>query len=259
MLAEQRHKFILDELAQNKSVTVNGVCAKLGVSAETVRRDLILLETHGKLRRVFGGAVPVELPAHFESLKERFDRNTELKSELSNFAADLIDEGDIVAIDSGSTAKEFALVLSKRFKDLTVVTYSNTVFNILKDKFPVILVGGEYKESDDYFVGHIAENTLKQLRFNKAVVFPVTLSVSGGIETYTLASVSLQQILMERADRTLVLADSDKFGGHALIKVCDLSEEHIYVTDSRVNPDTVKEFAENGLVLVSKEQEEEQC
>ncbi len=256
MLAQQRHDYIMKELADNGSVTIGDVSAKLGVSAETVRRDLILLETHGKLRRVFGGAVPLELPPHFETLEKRNVRNTDRKIELSRYAAELIDEGDTVAIDSGSTAKEFAAVLAQRFDSLTIITHSNTVFNILKDKFKVILIGGEYMESDDCFGGYIAESTLKKFRFNKAVVFPVAISVENGIETYTFPTVDIQRILIDRADRTLVLADSDKFSTHALVKVCDLSDEHIYVTDSGVDPEIVRSFAENGLVLMHQSQEE---
>ncbi len=256
MLVQQRHEFILNELAKKGSVTVADVSTALSVSAETIRRDLILLETHGKLRRVFGGAVPTELPKHFESLQERFDRNTDLKYELSRYAANLIDEGDTVAIDSGSTAKIFAEVLAERFKSLTIITYSNTVFNILKDKFKVILIGGEYIASDDFFGGHIAENTLSQFRFNKAVVFPVAISLENGVETYTAATMGLQKVMLRKADRTLVLADSDKFGAYAPMKSFSLCDEHIYVTDSKINPETVKAFEENGFMLVTGEGEE---
>lgn len=256
MLVQQRHEFILNELDKKGSVTVADISSALSVSAETIRRDLILLETHGKLQRVFGGAVSVELPKHFETLAERFDRNTDLKYELSRYAANLIDEGDTLAIDSGSTAKVFAEVLAERFKALTIITYSNTVFNILKDKFKVILIGGEYIASDDFFGGHIAENMLGQFRFNKAVVFPVAISIKNGVETYTPQTMGLQRVMLSKADRVLVLADSDKFGAYAPMKVFDLSEEHIYVTDSKVNPETVKDFEEKGFVLVMGDGEE---
>lgn len=246
----------MNKLAEKGSVTVADVSAELSVSAETVRRDLIMLETHGKLRRVFGGAVSAEQPLHFESLEERFDRNTDLKIELSRNAATLIDEGDTVAIDSGSTAKIFAEILAERFKSLTIITYSNTVFNILKDKFKVILIGGEYIESDDFFGGNIAESMLSQFRFNKAVVFPVAISIENGVETYTAATMGLQKVMLRKADRVLVLADSDKFGAYAPMKSFDLSQEHIYVTDGKIDVETKKAFAENGFVLVTGDGEE---
>lgn len=253
MLAQQRYDFILDAIKNTGSVTVTDIAAALSVSIETVRRDLIMLETHGKLKRVFGGAVALEGPKHFTSFESRLDQNADLKAELSSYAVKMIDNGDIVAIESGSTAVEMAKILLKSDLDITIITQSNTVFNILKEKFRVILIGGEYYKEDDCFGGMLAEEFLRKFHVNKSFVFPSALSVENGIESYLLTTVSITRALSQIADKVFVLADSDKFGARAMYKSMDLDPEFIYITDSRISDEAKTTFAENGFVLITEE------
>lgn len=253
MFAEERYDYILKKLKETGSVTVNDVSAALSVSAETVRRDLILLETHGKLRRVFGGAVVSDRQRALETIAVRLDKNTDLKTELSRYAVRLIDEGDTVAVDSGSTANEFAKVLKANFKELTVVTHSNTVFRILGDKFRVILAGGEYTAYDDCFLGPLTENFLKDFHVDKAVIFPAALSPEHGIESFASGSAAIQRIFISIADQVLVLADSAKIGAHALIKATDMSDDFIYVTDSHIDPSVKRTLSDGGYMVISSD------
>jgi hypothetical protein len=119
-----------------------------------------------------------------------------------------------------------------------------------------VLVATGDNTADDFFGGNIAESMLSQFRFNKAVVFPVAISIENGVETYTAATMGLQKVMLRKADRVLVLADSDKFGAYAPMKSFDLSQEHIYVTDGKIDVETKKAFAENGFVLVTGDGEE---
>lgn len=254
MLAQQRYDRILSKIEQNGSVTVNEIAAELSVSIETVRRDLMMLETHGKLKRVFGGAVAPDHPKQLPSLEHRLDSNTENKLELSRYAASFIDEGDIIAIDSGSTVIELSKVLLKTFSDLTIITCSNTVFNILKEKFKVILIGGEYVKADDCFGGTLTESFLKMFHFTKAFISPSGISVKNGLETFLAETMALERIFISNADKTFVLTDSEKFGARATYKMCDLDPEFIYVTDGNISDETKKEFAEKGFLLISEEQ-----
>ena len=254
MLAQQRYEKIMSKIEQNGSVTVNEIARELSVSIETVRRDFVLLETHGKLKRVFGGAVASDRPNQLRSLERRLDSNIENKLELSRYAATFIVVGDTIAIDSGSTAIELANVLKSTFSDLTIITCSNTVFNILKEKFKVVLVGGEYVGADDCFGGSLTESFLKIFHFTKAFISPSAISVKNGLETFLAETMALQRILISNSEKTFVLADSEKFTSRATYKMCDLDPEFIYVTDSRVSEETKAEFAENGFLLVYEEQ-----
>ena len=254
MLAQQRYDFILGQLEANGSVTVTDAATELGVSFETIRRDLIMLETHGKLKRVFGGAVRIGNPQRLESFEIRLDHNADLKSELSRYAVGMIDDGDVVIIESGSTATEMAKVLLRTDLNITIITQSNSVFNILKEKFNIVLVGGEYIKEDDCFGGSLAEDFLKKFHGNKAFIFPSAISIEKGIECYLLKLMSMSRVMADIADKVFVLFDSEKIGARAMYRAMDLDPEFIYVTDSKVTDEQRTEFSKNGLLLIAEEQ-----
>ena len=254
MLAQQRYDFILGKIEQNGSVTVTDVASELEVSIETIRRDLIMLETHGKLQRVFGGAVRLGNPKRLESFETRLDQNADLKAELSRYAVQMIDDGDTVIIESGSTATEMAKVLLTTNLNITIITQSNTVFNILKEKFRVVLVGGEYLKEDDCFGGSLTEDFLKKFHGNKAFIFPSAINFENGIEGYLLKTLSMSRVMAEIADKVFVLFDSEKIGARALYCSMPLDPEFIYITDSKISDEHKAEFAKKGLVLISEEQ-----
>lgn len=253
MLVQTRYEYITEQISKNGSVTVNGISAALSVSPETVRRDLIALEAHGKLKRVFGGAVAAEASNRFESLDSRLDTNRDKKAELSRYAVGFINDGDVLAIESGSTATELAKVLLDSELNIIIITHSDTVFNILKNKFRSILIGGEYIARDDCFGGALAEEFLKKFHANKAFLFPSAISVEHGIESFLPELQNIQIILSKIADQTFVLADSDKFNTRGMYKVLELDPDFIYITDSNIAPEVKKAFSENGMVLISEE------
>ena len=254
MLAQQRYDYILGQLKSKGSITATDVASELSVSIETVRRDLIMLETHGKLARVFGGAVHVGATNHFESFETRLDKNADLKAELSRYAVGMIDDGDIIVMESGSTATEMAKILLTSNLNITIITHSNTVFNILKEKFRVVLIGGEYIKEDDCFGGMLAEDFLKKFHVHKAFIFPSAINFEHGIEGFLLNNASIDRVMVDIADRTFVLFDSEKIGTRALYSIMTLNPEFIYITDSKVSDAQRKEFAEKGLVLIAEEQ-----
>ncbi len=254
VLAQQRYDYIMNQLEEKGSVTVTDAANELSVSIETIRRDLIMLETHGKLKRVFGGAVRVGATKHFESFETRLDQNADLKAELSRYAVQMIDDGDIIVMESGSTATEMAKVLLKTDLNITIITHSNTVFNILKEKFRVVLIGGEYIKEDDCFGGTLAEDFLKRFHVHKAFVFPSSINFEHGIEGYLLNNAAICRTMVDIAERVFVLFDSEKIGTRALYCSMPLNPDFIYITDSKVTDAQKREFEKNGLVLISEEQ-----
>jgi len=134
LIAKERQNMILSRLQVNGTVSVTELAELQQVSIETVRRDLLLLEQQGLLQRVYGGAVKsVEMKA-YPDLPHRKEDNREAKLELAETAASLVQEHDVLYIDAGSTAVFFAQALQRRFSQLTVITYSMDVFEILRQK-----------------------------------------------------------------------------------------------------------------------------
>ena len=133
MLASERRGKICDILSKRGAVTSGELFEMFDVSLETVRRDLIALEGEGKITRVHGGAVSKGNMKPFFTFPERVKSFSNEKNELSLKAIEFIEENDIIAIDAGSTAIVFAEAIREHFSNLTVVTFSMDVFNILSN------------------------------------------------------------------------------------------------------------------------------
>lgn len=253
MLSEERYQKIIERVGRNGSATVNELANECGVSIETIRRDLVFLEAHGRLKRVFGGAVAHRAAPRFEEYPVRELANREQKTAVGNVIASLVYEGDVIALDSGTTAMETAAALKARFRKLTVLTYSLKVFESLKDTFDVILTGGEYYPKEGALYGELAVESIARLHTDKCFIFPSAVSVRYGVEDFVPCFVPVQRQLMQYSDHVFIAADSSKFGGRALIRVCDLDPRYVYVTDGGVSKEIAKEFAEKNCNLITGE------
>lgn len=252
MFAQERHRKMAELIKEKGSVKAAELMELFSISVETVRRDLIFLETQGVLQRVYGGAVVREKDYQFADYDHRLQENAELKRRLSETAAGFIREGDIIAIDAGSTAVEFCGVLKKRFERLTIVTYSILLVQELMGKrgFELILPGGILRQDQDGILsgGMMLEN-LRMLHVNKSIIFPSAVSLEHGIEDFPSMSDLTQRELLRIADQVIVAADSSKYHARALLKICDVSPSHIYVTDDSLDEETAAAFAERGIPL----------
>lgn len=234
MFANERHQKILSMLKRNGAVTTAELIDVFAVSIETVRRDLLQLERSGQLQRVHGGAIVPGNMRPYPDLPHRLEANQHSKEELSATAALLVDEDDIICIDSGSTAYFFAKVLAERFSHLTVITHSMDVFEVLSQKegFRIILCGGCYNSQEKAFHGSITLDALQQLHVRKAFLCPSAISLKTGIWDYDRELSQIQKQVLTICDKAYFLADSVKFEANALLKLCDTSPSHIYITDS---------------------------
>ncbi len=249
MFAIERQNEICRLIESQGAVTVLDLVKRFSVSLETIRRDLLFLEEKGQLSRVHGGAVKTEGMKPFSKLFQRMEENERGKDELSKAALEFINQGDIISIDSGSTAVSFAKALRSQFSKLTVITHSLDVFEILhgyKD-FSVILLGGILLESEKAFYGELTLGMLNNLYANKAFIFPSAVSIKYGICDYQHELCQMQKGLLTRAEKVYILADSSKFEKHALVKLADMKSEYIYITDSGLAENLSRIYRENNL------------
>lgn len=253
MLANRRHEIIMNLLRSEGAVTVSHLVKEFGVSLETVRRDLLLLEKEGLLRRVHGGAVSLGEMRPSKPLESRLQEFTAEKDQLCQIAADMVCEGDYIAVGTGSTPEHFAQILKKRFQKLTVVTYSYNVFETLSDmpEYELILLGGQYMPQEQCFYGQMTMDALMDLRVMKSFVFPAAVSMEYGISGYTPNLYPLQRQLLNCCDQAYILADSSKFESKALYKVAPMRPEYIYVTDSKLPEELAQLYRDNGLQVIT--------
>lgn len=258
MFANERQNKIEAFLQQQGAVTTAKLVEIFNVSVETVRRDLLALEQGGKLTRVHGGAVAKAEMQPFLKLPERNQQFSAQKHALSLKAAEFIQNGDVIAVDSGSTAISFAQVLKERFSNLTVVTHSMDVFEILRNRpgFTLILCGGHYLAEENAFYGPLVLKTVQDLHVCKAFIFTTAISVRYGVFDYRKELYEVQQGLLNSADEVFILADSSKFEKTGLLKVCDNKPEFTYITDGDLKEEYVKIYKENGLNIYLGEKTE---
>ena len=254
MFANERMSYICERLKKSGAVRTAQISRELNVSVETVRRDFLALEEENRLVRVHGGAVVPVGSVERLSLQDRIGVHREEKRVLSEAACDFIREGDIIAIDTGSTAAEFAEVLRLRFNELTVVTHSLDVFERLQGKtgFKIILVGGVFLPEEQAFCGLTALETYKMLHFDKVFIMPAAVSLKNGITACGEVLMTVERQMLDSADEVFVLADSDKFEKTALYRLAPMSTRFTLVTDSWLSEELKALYEENGIRVAVK-------
>ncbi len=254
MVGEIRRKQICDLLKKNSAVTTLALSKQFGVSIETIRKDLLKLENENELERVHGGAVLKSAIKKHISFPRRLESMVDEKKEISHIAASFIKNGDVIAIDAGSTAAEFIRVIMDYFDTLTIVTHSVDVFEAVRDykNYEIILCGGFYLKGENSFYGDFVLNTLDNLRVEKAFIFPAAISLKNGICDFTRELSQIQKKIISCANEIFVVADSSKYEKSALLKSGDMNKNFYYITDSKL-PREIKEiYKENEIKLITE-------
>lgn len=252
MLTEERYKNILEMLEKNNAVTVNNLKEKFNVSLETIRRDLFHLEKQGLLKRVHGGAVSIKKDYEFHEFSQRLDEKAEQKEYIADLAVSLIEEGDSIALGAGTTSLSIARRVKEKFKTLTVITNSTVVMNELLDyeNFNVIVPGGYYLKKECCLYGAITIGNIKNFHVKKAFVSPSGISLDYGVSDYIPELIEVDKTYISIADTTIFLADSSKFNNTGLIKMCDLEQSHVIVTDNKLSDEIFEIYTKNKIKIL---------
>ena len=251
MFANERYSRILNRIREQGSVKVSELVEEWELSAETLRRDLLFLENQNRLQRVHGGAIALTNMKTYQELSQRFQENKAQKEQLSDIAALLVREGDILAIDAGSTAVEFLRVLKNRFHRLTIVTHSIQNFEEIRyvEGFRPIFIGGEYLKKEDLFYGALATDMIQKLHVSTCFLFPSAISLKHGVGDYIVESVPVQKAYLEMADRIVILADSSKFEKTAFLRICNTEISYTYITDESLEDGIYELYRNKGITL----------
>ena len=239
----QRRKEILDAVGSG-AMHVSDLAASFGVSEMTVRRDLRALAREGKLERVRGGAVKASSEPPFEETAvERY----EAKDRIGAAAADLVEDGQTVMIDIGTTTLQAARHLHGR--DITVVTTSLAVLEeLLPDPaIELVLPGGVVRRNYRSLVGVLAEDALRKLKAD--VVFLGTSAVDAqlGVWDSTMVEVPIKRAMIEAAECVALLADGEKFAMTGMVWVTDAGSIDQIFTDAPVPAACRPAIEESGV------------
>jgi DeoR family fructose operon transcriptional repressor len=246
VFATERHQQILGRARADGRVDVSALARELDVTPETVRRDLSVLERHGLVRRVHGGAIPVERLGFEPGLADR--------EGLLSVEKELIDElpdGGSIILDAGTTTVRLAEMLPTD-RELTVVTHALPVATVLATRpgITLHLVGGTVRGRTLAAVGSWALRDLADIQADVAFLGTNGLTVEHGLTTPDLAEAEVKRALVTAARRVVVLADHTKIGRVDFAYVAPLSDVDTVITDTGVAPELVEEIEAAGPRVV---------
>jgi DeoR family transcriptional regulator, aga operon transcriptional repressor len=244
MTIAERHKYILVELSQNGFVSVAELSKDLDVTMVTIRKDLKVLEDKGLLYRSHGSATSVSPYVNDRNVNEKKLMRVEEKTKIALFAKELVGEDDAIIIGSGTTVVAFAQAIPKS-KKLTVLTAAMNVTLALIDApdVEIVQLGGVVRKSSSSVVGHYTEEMLKQFSCSKLFLSVDGISLDYGLTTSHIMEAHLNTQMMKAVQKTIVLADSSKFGKKGFGKICNLEDIDLIITDAGI-PELYKERLE---------------
>lgn len=263
MLAEQRYKEISNVLEREGSIKTSALCTLLGISRETVRRDLETMESRNLLKRIHGGAMSVEISqdkdSFYTSFSKRQMENPELKELIASKAVTYIREGQAIALDSGTTALALAKAIRNKFTSLTVVTNSLAVANELSDAqgISLVMTGGIYRPDEEAFVSDIATLIFSKINVDTFFLTTCGISVERGITYPRMDEILVQNKMMEAAEQTIVITDSSKLGTNSLVRMCGIDQISMIITDAGVSDQQKRAFENAGVQIVVSEEGKE--
>lgn len=248
MTKEERQSIILELLIQHNSILVTDLATHLNVSSVTIRKDLTDLEREKKLYRNHGKAILIDPYIDNRNVSEKEKLYVEEKRLIGMKAASLITPKDSILIASGTTMHALARSIVPA-DELTVITASMEVSNILASEknIYIIQLGGILRHSSLSVVGKYAENILADFSCSKLFIGVDGIDLDFGITTTNMMEASLNRVMMQTAQKTIVLADSSKFGRRGFSKITDMEDVDHIITDSRIPPSTALRLEEMGI------------
>ncbi len=254
MTKEGRHDFIIKQLASRDSITVNELSTLLSVSPVTIRKDLAELEQEGKLYRSHGCAKPINPFTNNRPVNEKENLFVEEKRKIGIKAASYITERDSIIIASGTTVHALARAIHPITR-LSVVSASLPVSLTLSadPNIDIIQLGGWLRHSSKSTVGEFSENVLDSLSFSKLYLGVDGIDFDYGITTTDIREAQVNRKMMQAAQKTIVVADSSKFGRRGFAKIANLDDIDLIITDKNVSPATIHKLEEEGIEVIIAE------
>lgn len=243
----QRDQVILRALRTGGRVDATQVAAELGVTGETVRKDLIRLERRGQLRRVHGGAVPVADLSYEPAVADRTALAAE-KKRIARAALAHLPEDGAVLLDAGSTTSWLAEIFpSDRVLDVFTNTLPIALTLLGRPNLTVHTLGGRLRGPTSAEVGPLAERALRDLNVDVAFLGTNAISVQRGLTTPDPDEAATKRLMLEAARRRVLLADHSKVGLVSLCKHADLRDVDLLITDTGLTDEQQAELEAAGL------------
>lgn len=244
----KRHEQILNIISREKDVSVNRLSDLLDVSLVTIRSDLRFLEEQKLLVRTHGGAT---LSAT-DDISHRLSINYSVKQKIAHAAADLVEEGDTILLEAGSTVALMAQILAVR-KNLNVITNNAFVARQFKksENVNVILMGGIYQKQSETMIGSMVRDYLSYYNFSKVFLGIDGFTMENGAMCRDLDRSEVMREFVKKGVKVFILTDSGKIGKSALRTICRPEDIDCIITDSEIETEYKTFFHKKGIALIS--------
>lgn len=251
MFSEERQQIVLDLLNSQGSITVADLVTRCSVSEMTVRRDLDALEGKGLLRRVHGGAVSARGRSYEPPYVRRSIENWAEKERIGQVAAGLINNGDSITLDVGTTTLEVARHLAGE-QDLTIITPSFHIVNLLAEQpgIRLILTGGILRPGELSLVGDLAERAFQDFFVDKLFLGIGGIDFEAGLTEFNLEDALVKKAMLRSAKEIIVVADASKFRQVAFAAVAPLNVVSRIVTDNSLEPSILAHLQERNIEVI---------
>lgn len=247
---EERRKHIRSLLEENGRVSVDELTLRFQVSKVTIRGDLDSLERDGLVRRTHGGAIFVSSDIGYADppFIDREQAQSAEKLRIGKAAAALIQSGDIVFLDAGTTALNIAKHLRHRV-NITIVTIGLRVAMELEEAegVTVVVPGGVMRRGSMSLLGDYALRTLESIHVNKAFMGAKGLTLSHGLTDVNAFEVATKKFVVQRADQVIGVADHSKWGRVSFATFAQTEQIAAIISDSKAPPDLVEQLRARGV------------
>ncbi|HEX4040036.1 MAG TPA: transcriptional repressor AgaR [Acidobacteriaceae bacterium] len=232
MLIDERRQHILELVQKQGRVLVGELSRSLQISQITIRKDLDYLQSRGLIHRSHGGALRLQSGALFDpTLNEKQMQHSEEKQRIAHAAVKMVEEGQCVLLDSGTTTTAVAQQL-KQFSRLTVITNGvNIATELAGTDFEVILIGGSLRKNSFSLVGPLAEDVLEQMHADILFLGVDGFDLDAGLTTPNFLESRVNRAMVHAARQVVAVCDSSKFNRRSLSRIVPASAIHCIITD----------------------------
>lgn len=248
-----RRERLVNYLKEKGKTSVNELAIALATSGATIRSDLRSLEEKGKIVRRYGSAEacsPALATAEDRTMDEKKTINLDIKMRIAKKAVELINDGDSIILDCGSTTLQMIPELES-IRSLTLMTNSMDIVNTMADlnsEHTVIMPGGTYRKKSASFHGSLAEKAFSHFSFDKLFIGADGFDLVEGCTTYNEAY-QVSQAMCQSAKKVIMVLDSSKFGRRSPNVVVPIERIDIVITDSNISAENLHALEDKGIVV----------
>lgn len=248
MRSEERRSKIIELLEQKGSVLVEDLAALFEVSQVTIRKDLSELEARGLLHRTHGGATYTHKSLFNPSFREKIHLQQAEKQAIAKAALELIEEGDTLILDAGSTTLALVRLMKRAFRSLYIITNSVPIASELSEtRWELLLTGGLVRHHSMALIGPAAVRTLEVYHADKAFMCATGVSLQTGYTTPNPYEAQTKQAMLRAADTRYALVDSSKLGRATLASFAALDEIDLLISDEGAPKEFLAQLEQRNL------------